>query len=282
MEQRNLEAAVNIDDDQPSMPTSTGATSQNLVTIQTPGRFDVLLGRGKKYTAHPGNEQLQSVLNTHSVQYNSTTSRNEKTAITQRIVHTVQTTSEPPGRFLKFDKYANGWVEVDDVRARIKVSHAIRYASRYKKRKAPPANSEPSSQEAGRKDSLANSEPSSQEASTIGSDTSPRREAHQQARPSARSPLVSDECILAGLGQDAPLANSEPSSQEANTMGSDTSPRHDAHPQERPSDRCPLVFDESILVGLGQDAHSSNDTQDDDASVFYDRSHQQINEDLVP
>jgi hypothetical protein len=221
MEERSLEAVVNDDDDQPSMPTSTGAssagaTNQNLVTIATPGSFDVLLGRGKKYTGHPGNEQLQTLLNMHSVRYNSTTSRKEKTAITQEIVHTVQTTGEPrPGRFLRYDKDVNGWVDVDDVAARIKVSHAIRYASRYKKRKAPPAHS-------------------------------------------------------------------EPSSQEANTVGSETSPRREAHQQECPSDRSPLVFDESILAGLGPDPHSSNDTHDDDTSVLYGRSHQQINEDPVP
>jgi hypothetical protein len=238
MEERSLEAAVNNDDDQPSTPTSTGgagasstrarntggssagatstgARSKNSVSTETPGRFDVLLGRGKKNTGHHGNEQLQTVLNMHSVRYNSTTSRNEKTAITKEIVQSIQTTGEPPGRFLKFDKDANGWVEVDDVAARIKVSHAIRYASRYKKRKAPPAHS-------------------------------------------------------------------EPSSQEAKTMSSDTLLHREAHQQEPPSDRSPLVFDESILAGLGQDPHSSNDTHDDDASVLIDRSHQQINEDPVP
>jgi hypothetical protein len=215
MEERSLEAAVSNDAEQPSIPISAGASGQHLATTETPGRFDVLLGRGKKNTGHHGNEQLQTVLNMHSGRYNSTTSRNEKTAIAKAIVQSIQITGEPPGRFLKFDKDANGWVEVDDVAARIKVSHAIRYASRYKKRKAPPANS-------------------------------------------------------------------EPSSQEANTMGSDTSPRREAHQQECPSDRSPLVFDESILAGLGPDPHSSNDTHDDDTSVLYGRSHQQINEDPVP
>jgi hypothetical protein len=218
MEGWSLKAAVyyaddDDDDDQSSMPTSTEA-SQNLVTTETPGRFDVLLGRGKKHSGHPGNERLQNVLDMNSVRYNATTSRNEKTAITQEIVQRIQTACDPRGRFVKFDKDANGWVEVDDATARIKVSHAIRYASRYRKRKAPPANSEASLK------------------------------------------------------------------QEANTMGSDASRRCDAHRQERPKARSPLVFDESILAGLGHDIHSSNDTNDDDASVLYDQSHQ-INEDPV-
>jgi hypothetical protein len=196
------------DDDQSSMQTRTEASSsQNLVTTETPRRFDVLLGRGKKHTGHPGNERLQIVLGMHSVRYNTTTSRNEKTAITQEIVQSIQTTGDPPGRFVRFDKEANGWVEVDDAAARIKVSHAIRYASRYKKRKAPPASLEASAQEAN----------------TMGSVASQGREVYPQERPGARSPFVFDECILAGLG-------------------------HDIH-------------------------HSSNDTNDDDASLLYDRSH---------
>jgi hypothetical protein len=209
-------AAGNDEDDQPSMQASTEASSQNLVTTETPGPFDVLLGRGQQHTGHPGNERLQTLLNLSSVWYNATSSRHEKTLITQEIVQSIQTAGDlpVPGRFLKFDKSANGWVEVDDAAARIKVSHAIRYASRYRKRKAtPPANF------------------------------------------------------------DGP-----PSPQEAivNTTGSDASRRPEVHQQERPRDRSPLIFDESIiLAGLGHDIHhSSNDTNDDDdASVLYDRGH---------
>jgi hypothetical protein len=200
-------AAVNDDGDQSSMQTRIEASSQDLVTNETPGRFDVLLGRGKKHTGHQGNERLQIALNMHSVRYNATTSRNEKTAITEEIVQSIQAASDPPGRFVRFDKEANGWLEVDDAAARIKVSHAIRYASRYKKRKATPARLESSSQEAN----------------TMGSDGSRRREVYQQERPRAPSPLVFDESILAGLG-------------------------HAIH-------------------------HSSNDTNDDDTSVLYDRIH---------
>jgi hypothetical protein len=200
-------AAGNDEDDQPSMQTSTEASSQNLVTTETPGPFDVLLGRGKKHTGHPGNERLQDSLDLNSVRYNATSSRHEKTAITQEIVQSIQTAGDPPRRFLKFDKSANGWVEIDDAAARLKVSHAIRYASRYRKRKATPANF---------------------------------------------------EALL----------------QNANRMGDDASRRCGVHQQDRPRDRSPLIFDESILAGLGQDIHhSSNDTNDDDASVLYDRGH---------
>jgi hypothetical protein len=205
-------ATGNDDDDPSSMQTSTDTSSQGIVTTQIPGAFDVLLGRGQQHTGHPGNERLQTLLNLNSIRYNATSLRHEKTLITQEIVQSIQTASDllVPGRFLKFDKEANGWVEVDDVAARVKVSHAIRYASRYKKRKAPPANFE-----------------------------------------------------------------GPTSIEEANTMGSDASGRCEVHQQEQPRDPSPLIFDESILAGLGHDIHhSSNDTNDDDdASVLYNRSH---------
>jgi hypothetical protein len=205
------------DDDPSSMQTSTEASSQNLVATETPGPFDVLLGRGKQHTGHPGNERLQDALNLNSVRYNATSSRHEKTLITQEIVRSIQSAGDPPCRFLKFDKEANGWVEVDDAAARVKVSHAMRYASRYRKRKAPTVNLE-----------------------------------------------------------------SPPSPQEANIMGGDASRRREVHQQERPRDRSPLIFDESILAGLVHDIHhSSNDTNDDDASVLYNRSHPSEDDSIV-
>jgi hypothetical protein len=207
---------VDANDDQRLTAGTDASSLARETTEESPGSFDVLLGRGKTHTGHPGNKRLQTVLSMHSVRYNATTSRKEKTAITQEIVQIIHSESDPPGRFLKFDKDANGWVKVDDAWARIKVSHAIRYASRYKKRKSP-------------------------------------------------------------------LANSEPSSQDANTTGSDTSRHREARHQERPRDASPLVFDASILAGLGHDIHFPNDTNDDDddTSVLYHQSHH-TNEEPVP
>jgi hypothetical protein len=202
MEGWSLKAAVNDDDDQPSMPTSTEVSGQNLVKrTETPGRFDVLLGRGKKHTGYPGNERLMTVLNRHCVRYNATTSRTEKTIITQEIVESIQNADDRPGRFLKFDKGANGWVKVDDSVARKKVGHAIRYSSRYKNLKAPPANPEASLQEANTMGRDASS--------PMGSDASRRREAQQQERPRDRSNLVFDESTFAGLGHDIHFSNDD-------------------------------------------------------------------------
>jgi hypothetical protein len=187
MERWSLKADAN--DDQ-KLRASTDTSSLAPKINETPGRFDVLLGRGKTHTGHPGNERLHAVLCIHSVRYSNATSRHEKTAIIQEIVQSIRNESNPPGRFLKFDKDANGWVEVDDAAARMKVSQAIQYASRNKKGKAPPKSVETSSVEPA----------------TIRSDYASHRGTvrgyHQQERSGGRSPLVSDESILAGLGYD--------------------------------------------------------------------------------
>jgi hypothetical protein len=107
-----------------------------------------LLGRGRTHLRHPGNERMRSAADMHSMRYNATTLRKEKTAITQQIVEIIQSSGDPPGRFLEFDREVDGWVKVGDEVARRKVSHAIRYDSRYKKRKAPPETFEASVQQA--------------------------------------------------------------------------------------------------------------------------------------
>jgi hypothetical protein len=176
-----------VDDDQSLVPASTEASSQGREPIETPGCFDVLLGRGKTHLTHPGNERLRTIANMHSMRYNAVILRKEKTAITQDIVEIVQISGNPPGRFLKFDREAHGWVKVGDDVARRKVSHAIRYDSRYKKRKPPPETIEASVPEE----------------STLRSDALRRGTAHSgnhQERSGDRSPLVSDEDILARLG----------------------------------------------------------------------------------
>jgi hypothetical protein len=121
------------------------------------------------------------------MQYNAATLRKEKTAITQEIVEIIQSFVYPPDRFLQFDEEAYGWAQVEDEVARRKVSHSIRYDSRYKNRKGPPETLEASVQEA----------------STLRSDTLHRDTAYSgdhQERSGARSPLVSDGDILARLG----------------------------------------------------------------------------------
>mmetsp|Transcript_22405 Transcript_22405/g.48756 ORF Transcript_22405/g.48756 Transcript_22405/m.48756 type:complete len:531 (-) Transcript_22405:79-1671(-) len=98
-----------------------------------PHRFDVLFGKTKLCTHHPGTIRCQLLVDMHWEEYDKQ-SRAEKGLIADKIVNIVQ---ESGGRFLKWEGgIATGaWVEVDDKAAREKVTHFFR-SRRSKKQKS--------------------------------------------------------------------------------------------------------------------------------------------------
>jgi hypothetical protein len=84
---------------------------------------DVLCGRDKFSHIHPGNSRYRIVIEGHRAAYQSAPSRDHKTQITIRIVKMVRGYG---GRFLKLE--GSNWVDVGDMYAREKVSHALRSA----------------------------------------------------------------------------------------------------------------------------------------------------------
>lgn len=94
--------------------------------IVVPGRLDILLGRGKPIQEHFGNLRYHVLLDYYQPAYERA-KKFDKMQIAQRIVNAVH---EYSGKFLKQE--GAGWVAVDDVVARDKVSHAFRT------RRAPP------------------------------------------------------------------------------------------------------------------------------------------------
>lgn len=92
----------------------------NVDRIILPGKFDVLLGRGKPLQKHHGNLHYHFVIEGYHDRYEKAM-KLEKTQIAKFIVDTIQ---ELGGRFLKQDEA--GWVEIDDEAARTKVSHTFR------------------------------------------------------------------------------------------------------------------------------------------------------------
>jgi hypothetical protein len=92
-----------------------------------PQPSDIMLGRGRSFLSHPGNQRMDMVVSMNTVRYLKAVKRNEKTLITQEIVQITKGIGSAPGRFLQHDPKAGGWLEVDDEAARVKVSHAMRY-----------------------------------------------------------------------------------------------------------------------------------------------------------
>jgi hypothetical protein len=126
---------------------------QTVEVINVPDVLDVLLGRGKGNQQHAGNKRLQGklclrakmlpsmkcalefspvrslcieIVDLQKDSYFSATSRHGKVHIARMIVDTVK----EQGRFLKYDKSLQGWVEVSEVVARQKVCQSLQYHKR--------------------------------------------------------------------------------------------------------------------------------------------------------
>jgi hypothetical protein len=85
-----------------------------------PNNFDVLLGREKRILESPGNFRFRQLVDDYRDQYESV-SKFEKTIVAESILKEIK---DSGGRFLK--QVELGWIEVGDVMARKKISHAFR------------------------------------------------------------------------------------------------------------------------------------------------------------
>jgi hypothetical protein len=94
-----------------------------------PSKFDVLCGQSRICANHTGNRRFQVVLDIYAPKYEDAKSKQDKMMLTKEIVSCIATSS---GRFLKFND--GMWVEISDVTARDKVSHALRTKVRSWKR----------------------------------------------------------------------------------------------------------------------------------------------------
>ena len=103
---------------EPSMVSSS-------TTPHTIRDTDVLFGRGRGMSKHPGNARFRKLVDQHVPQYERA-GKYEKTSIAENIVNIIK---QSDGRFLRLGK-SGEWESVSDEAARNKVSHAFR-ARRY-------------------------------------------------------------------------------------------------------------------------------------------------------
>jgi len=104
---------------------STVVISQKTKSVQgqsdEPTQFDVLCGQSRTCANHSGNRRFQSVLDSYAAKYEAAKSKQEKMTLTKEIVGCI---GAGGGRFLTSKN--NKWVEIANVAARDKVSHALR------------------------------------------------------------------------------------------------------------------------------------------------------------
>jgi hypothetical protein len=91
--------------------------------ISEPLPNDILLGRGKPIQGRPANVRFREMIDKHMEKYyDDKGGKGDKVVVSAYIVHLVK---EEGGRFL-MELENGGWVEVDEARARAKVSRAFR------------------------------------------------------------------------------------------------------------------------------------------------------------
>ena len=98
-----------------------GRSATDAQLIDLPSRKDVLLGKGKPNQFSSGNQRLLSIMDGYLDQYHGCKSREEKTALTCRVVDMLKANGV---RFLS--KESGIWMEVPYDIARERVSHTFR------------------------------------------------------------------------------------------------------------------------------------------------------------
>jgi len=94
--------------------------------VVLPADVDILLGRGKPFQNHPGNQRMLTLVDKYRDRY-QTAERKEKHDIVEEVMGII---SGSGGRFLRRVDYENYWIEVTHAIAYRKVGHAFRSKAR--------------------------------------------------------------------------------------------------------------------------------------------------------
>lgn len=102
--------------------------------IKTPHKHDVLCGRGGATYKHVGNFTFRHLCLLNKDLY-CRCEKKEKTKISKAIVDAIQG-QDPPGKFLAIDQESGLWKEINESKAILKTSQALREGEKSKHREA--------------------------------------------------------------------------------------------------------------------------------------------------
>lgn len=98
-----------------------------MAAMITPKTHDILLGRGKTYQNHEGNQRFRAIIAVHIPKYaDKQTTRDEKTRIVESIVEDIY---QGGCSFLKQELPSCVWFEIGYQKVKDKVGHALRDAT---------------------------------------------------------------------------------------------------------------------------------------------------------
>lgn len=106
------------------MAADSRRQQQQLEGIEEPHEHDVVSGRGKFSTFHPGNEHFRDLVDRNKVAYFAAP-QTVKPLIAQMIVEEIRNLN-PPGRFLKQDPETKLWSDIGDEKSIQKTRQALR------------------------------------------------------------------------------------------------------------------------------------------------------------
>ncbi len=131
--------------DQSSSPLPDGTTSSNNIEghFDVPLPSDIIMGRGKPFHTHPGNQRMLQIIDGNKERYNST-KRHNRREVAQEVLDVI---FETGARFLKRVEGEEYWEEVSRSATFDKVSHAIRSKRRKTDAALPRSATTQSSQE---------------------------------------------------------------------------------------------------------------------------------------
>jgi len=87
-----------------------------------PGDHDVVIGKGKKFYFHGGNQWLRQVVDDRTAEYSKATNKWEKSFILSSVIDYIRTN----GRFVRLDSNGVSWVQAEDLLCREKCSAVFR------------------------------------------------------------------------------------------------------------------------------------------------------------
>jgi hypothetical protein len=104
-------------------------SSSPLLMIDDPLEFDIVCAKDHFYAKHTGNLLFRDHIEATKQTYRQAKTKQEKKKVTKQFVNHLQ--SKYGSRFLKRQQGNDaGWVEISELQARDKVSHALRFATR--------------------------------------------------------------------------------------------------------------------------------------------------------
>jgi len=110
----------------PQGSAGSAAPSMTSSNMMQPTERDVLCGKDKTYSKHPGNAVYRATIAAQSVPYSQAVTKQAKMNITKAIVEHMRT--HHGARFLQLSRKGGGvWTEISDQQARDKTSHALRF-----------------------------------------------------------------------------------------------------------------------------------------------------------